>query len=395
MKKIFKTAVCFVLAASVLTALTACGGKRSVAPVKEVNSETVQKKIASMSVREKVGQLFVIRPDSLDLTLTTEVINDSKAEGSTALTDEMKKVLKEYPVGGVALFKKNITDPDQLKAFIKALQKASDITLFTAVDEEGGRVARLANHSEFITPQYESAAAVGATGDSANAREMGKTIGTYISEYGFNLDFAPDADVNTNPDNTVIGDRAFSSDPKVAAEMVSAAIEGFHEAGVMCSIKHFPGHGDTDTDSHYGCATTEKTWEEMLECEMLPFKAGISAGTDMVMSAHITAPNVAGDGLPSSISKEMITGKLRTELGYDGVVITDALAMDAITKYFSAEEGVLLAIDAGADILLLPNEFTAAFDAVVNAVENGTITQERLDESVTRILTLKYKYNLM
>lgn len=389
MKKVIDKTILAVLVASLLTGCAA-NTVPTAAP-----ALTVEDTLAGISVREKVGQLFIIRPDSLDLALSQENINDSKTEGSTKLTDAMKKTLEQYPVGGVAVFKKNVVDPKQLTAFIKDLQAASQITLFTGIDEEGGRVARLANHAEFITPQYDSAAAVGETGDSKNAKEMGASIGGYISEYGLNLDFAPDADVNTNPDNTVIGDRAFSSDPAVAADMVAAAIEGFHSSGVMCCIKHFPGHGDTDTDTHYGCATTTKTWDEMLACEMLPFKAGIAAGTDMVMSAHITVPNVTSDGLPASISNEMITDKLRGEIGYDGVVITDALAMEAITDFFSSEESAVMAIQAGADILLLPENFTNAFDAVVAAVENGTITEARLDESVARILTLKAKYNLM
>ena len=161
----------------------------------------------------------------------------------------------------------------------------------TAVDEEGGSVARLANASGFDLPQYQSAQAVGTTGDPANARAMGQIVGGYLKTYGLNLDFAPVADVNTNPANTVIGNRAFSSDPAVAAQMVASAVQGFHDAGILCTLKHFPGHGDTAEDSHYGTASSTKTWTEMRETELKPFAAGIAAGADVVMTAHITTPN--------------------------------------------------------------------------------------------------------
>ena len=359
------------------------------------NGQGIDLALDTLTVRQKVGQLFVIRPDSLDLSLSQDAINDAHSAGVTALSDAMRETLAQYPVGGIAVFGKNVADPDQLTAFMQDLQAAGEIGLFTGIDEEGGAISRLANHPAFTLPQYESAAAVGDTGDAENAREMGKTIGGYLAQSGLNLDFAPDADVNTNPDNPVIGTRAFSSDPDVAARMVEAAVGGFHAAGVMSCIKHFPGHGDTSTDSHYGCATTDKTWAEMLDCEIKPFAAGVSAQTDMVMVAHITTPNVTGDGLPASLSPTMIGEKLRAELGFDGVVITDSLAMEAITDDFTPGEAAKLALAAGADLLLMPNGLTEAFDAVADAVDSGEITMEALDEHVRRVLTLKQEYGLL
>lgn len=351
--------------------------------------------LSAMTVREKVGQLFVVRPDSLDLSQTQEQIDDPKAEGVTVWDDTLRAVQADYPVGGFALFKKNLTDPEQLMALNAALMDGSATAPLLAMDEEGGLVARIANHKEFEVPQYESATAVGDTGDPAAAREMGRSIGTYLKEYGLNLDFAPDADVNSNPDNPVIGTRAFSEDPAVAAEMVAAAVEGFHEAGMLCTIKHFPGHGDTAEDSHFDTARSEKTWEEMQACELLPFEAGINAGADCVMVAHIVTPNATDDELPATLSKTMLTDRLRGELGFGGVIVTDSLAMEAITDHYSSVEACKMALDAGADILLMPTDFTATYDGLVAAVENGEISEERLNESVLRIIRLKQAAGLL
>lgn len=354
-------------------------------PAASAASDGVEAKIASMTLREKVGQLFVVRPETLDLEQTSD---------GKIVTDAMKEHLKEYPIGGIVLFKQNITDAGQMTKLIQDYQNASDIGLLVAVDEEGGMVARLANHSAFNLPKYTNAASIGATGDPEQARAMGYTIGGYLKPYGFNLDFAPVADVNSNPKNPVIGKRAFSSDPNVAAAMVSAAVEGFHEAGMLCTLKHFPGHGDTGEDSHSGTATTNQTWEEMQAAALLPFEAGIAAGADVVMAAHITTPNATKDGLPASLSYTMLTERLRGELGFTGVICTDALEMKAISSHYAPADAAVAALNAGADILLMPADLCAAFEGVVQAVETGAVAEERLNESVRRILTLKEKAGL-
>ena len=348
-------------------------------------SDAVEARLASMTLREKVGQLFVVRPEALDL---------EKTSGGTMFPAAMQERLVQYPVGGIVLFKKNITDADSMTALIRAYQNASATGLLVAVDEEGGTVARLANHSAFNLPKYANAASIGATGDPEQARAMGYTIGSYLRPYGFNLDFAPVADVNSNPKNPVIGKRAFSSDPNVAAAMVSAAVEGFHEAGMLCTLKHFPGHGDTGEDSHSGTATTNQTWEEMQAAALLPFEAGIAAGADVVMAAHITTPNATKDGLPASLSYTMLTERLRGELGFTGVICTDALEMKAISSHYAPADAAVAALNAGADILLMPADLCAAFEGVVQAVETGAVAEERLNESVRRILTLKEKAGL-
>lgn len=350
---------------------------------------SIEAVLRGMTLRERIGQLFLVRPDALDFTLPQESIDDSRAAGVTALTEGMRRSLADYPVGGVALFSKNIVSPDQLRAFIGAWQGASRLPLWIAVDEEGGPVARIGNHPAFRVPRYESAAAVGSTGDPAAAREMGRTIDAYLLQFGFNLNFAPVADVNTNRRTQLMGARAFSDDPAQAARMVEAAVQGFHDAGIACTIKHFPGHGDTAEDSHFGCATTHKTWDALVRCEMLPFAAGIAAGADLVMSSHVTAPNVTGDGLPASLSGEMVTGRLRGELGFGGVIITDSLAMKAVSAFYSPADAACMALAAGNDILLMPDDLRQAFDGVLAAVHSGAISQSRIDESVRRVLTLK------
>lgn len=369
-------------AAATVVSLALLGG---MFPTAGAASGNVEAKLASMTVREKVGQLFLVRPEALDFDKTSD---------NKTLTDAMRENLKQYPVSGIVMFRQNITNAAQMQSFMQDYQNASATPLLIAVDEEGGTVARLANHKAFDLPKYESAGAIGATGDTEQAKAMGRTIGGYLKPYGYNLDFAPVADVNSNPNNPVIGKRSFSSEANVAAAMVAAAVQGFHESGMLCTLKHFPGHGDTGEDSHYGTATSTKTWEEMKAVEMLPFEAGIAAGADVIMTAHITTPNATTDGLPASLSYTMLTERLRGELGFTGVICTDALEMQAITNHYSAKNAAVTALNAGADLLLMPIDLREAFDGVVEAVENGEVTEERLDESVHRILTLKEKAGL-
>lgn len=351
MRKIIRRAAAVLLSAALLLTGTASAAAQI---------DPVEERLAAMSLREKVGQLFVVRVEALD---------PSGQSDSTRLTWAERQGLKKYPVGGIVVFRQNVKSPEQLKKLLADFQAASGTGLLTAVDEEGGSVARLANASGFDLPQYQSAQAVGTTGDPANARAMGQIIGGYLKTYGLNLDFAPVA-------------------------MVASAVQGFHDAGILCTLKHFPGHGDTAEDSHYGTASSTKTWAEMRETELKPFAAGITAGADVVMTAHITTPNATQDGLPASLSYTMLTERLRGELGFTGVICTDSLSMQAICDHYSAAEAAVAALNAGADLLLMPPDLPEAFDGVLEAVQNGTISEERLNESVRRILMLKQKAGL-
>lgn len=368
------------------------------APEVETPSDGIRLMVETMTLRQKVGQLFMIRPDALDLTLSQEEINNENADGTTCLTDTMRQTLEKYPVGGICQFGKNLVEPEQLRRFNADLQAASELPLFLAVDEEGGRVARLANNIAFDLPQYESVAAVGATKDPEAAREMGTTIGGYLREYGFNMNFAPVADVYTNPDNTVIGDRAFSDDGSETAAMAWAMAQGLEEQGVLPTFKHFPGHGDTAQDSHSGLAVATRSREEMLQCEWVPFMRYSSAEDSLpyraVMVGHIATPALGSGEVPASFSKAVVTDLLRNELlqGEDVLIVTDSLAMGAVTQQYTPAQAAVLALQAGCDILLMPDSLAEAFDGVMAAVEGGTISRERLDESVARILCYKQQY---
>lgn len=339
--------------------------------------------LSTMTLEEKVGQLFIVAPEQLL----------GKYSAVTKMTDNLKAGLAKYPVGGIILFGENIQSPSQLKELTKQFQKAAGIPLFMAVDEEGGRVARLANNADFNLPKYESAAAVGATGDPQNAHVMGETIGAYLTQYGFNLNFAPVADVNTNPNNTVIGTRAFSSDPVVAGNMAAAFASGLGQKGVISTFKHFPGHGDTAEDSHSGLAVNHKDRETLEKCEWLPFMKATSR--DMVMVGHIALPAVTGNMTPATMSQEIVTRILKKDLGFDGLVITDSLQMGAITDSYNSGDAAITALKAGCDILLMPNDLPSAFHAVVAAVKDGTLNEQWLDGTVRRILEFKQAHGIL
>ena len=346
--------------------------------------------LGTMSLRDKIGQMFYVRPECLDTTIDMQN-EDYVSMQLREVNDVMKEAAERYPVGGIILYAHNLQDATQLKRFVQDIHALPGSPL-VCIDEEGGRVARIANHQNFNEPKFNSMAAIGASGDSTKAYNCGKTIGTYLHKYGIDINFAPVADVNTNPENIVIGNRAFSDDPQVAAVMVRNYLQGMKEAGVTGCIKHFPGHGDTKNDTHYGYAQTLKTWDQMLGCEMIPFKAGIAWGCKLVMTAHIACPNVTGTDIPSTMSSIILQDKLRGELGYKNLIITDGMEMGAITQQYSPEGAATGCIIAGVDIVLGPQQFRRAFNAVVKAVEDGTISEERIDDSVRRIL--KQKYNL-
>ncbi len=357
--------------------------------------DAVETQLQQMTLREKVGQMFYVRPECLDTTIHFNLPSgiDGSADDITkiklqAVNETMRGVNDKYPVGGIILYAHNIEDEAQLARFIPEIRSLKGSPLL-CIDEEGGRVARIGRNSNFHVKTYESMGAIGATGDPANAYECGNTIGSYLSHYGFDIDFAPVADVNTNPENIVIGARAFSDNPATAAPMVVSYLQGLKDAGVTGCIKHFPGHGDTKADTHFGYANSLKSWAEMLTCEMVTFKAGIQWGCQLIMTAHIAAPRVTGSDIPSTMSPVILQDKLRDELGYQNIIITDAMEMGAITRQYNNREAAVGCIQAGVDIVLGPQNFVEAFDAVVAAVNNGTLSEERINQSVRRILKLK------
>ncbi len=337
----------------------------------------LNQKIASMTLEQKVGQLFFcsFRKDEQNLPVT--VCNESIAN-----------TIKQYHIGGVVLFGENIDTEQQTKQLIADIKKHSDIPLFIGVDEEGGRVSRLHASGKMQVADVPTAKEIGDTNDTNVSYEYAKTIGSELKELGFDVDFAPVADVNTNAYNIVIGDRAFSSDANIAGDMVSAFVKGLQEQNISACAKHFPGHGDTIEDSHNGIALANRTLQQMQQTEWIPFQKAIEQNVDFIMAGHITTPNATTDGLPASLSHEMLTEQLRNNMHFDGIIITDALDMGAITKYY--ENAPFDAVCAGADMVLMPFELQKSYETICHAVKEGIITEQELNQKVKRILSLKY-----
>ncbi len=337
----------------------------------------LNQKIASMTLEQKVGQLFFcsFRKDEQNLPVT--VCNESIAN-----------TIKQYHIGGVVLFGENIDTEQQTKQLIADIKKHSDIPLFIGIDEEGGRVSRLHASGKMQVADVPTAKEIGDTNDTNVSYEYAKTIGSELKELGFDVDFAPVADVNTNAYNIVIGDRAFSSDANIAGDMVSAFVKGLQEQNISACAKHFPGHGDTIEDSHNGIALANRTLQQMQQTEWIPFQKAIEQNVDFIMAGHITTPNATTDGLPASLSHEMLTEQLRNNMHFDGIIITDALDMGAITKYY--ENAPFDAVCAGADMVLMPFELQKSYETICHAVKEGIITEQELNQKVKRILSLKY-----
>lgn len=346
--------------------------------------EPAKEILDSMSLEEKAAQIFFVTPEAI-----------TGVETVTAAGDITRQALTSYPVGGLVYFSENILEPRQTAEMLtntfRYSQEVMKIPVWLGVDEEGGKVARVAENPLFQVPGYESMRAIGNTGDTSQAYEAGATIGSYLKKLGFNMDFAPDADVITNPGNKVIGDRSFGTDPQLVGEMVYQAVRGFRDQGISACIKHFPGHGQTEGDTHEGFAYTQRTLEEMENSDLIPFQKGIEAEADFVMVSHISAPNVIPQDVPASLSPEMITDLLREKMGYEGIIITDAMNMGAVADHYDSAQAAVLAFQAGADMILMPEDFAAAYQGILNGVNSGTISRERLDQSVLRILRGKLK----
>ena len=339
--------------------------------------------LSKMTLKEKIGQLFIVCTDSLDFNAETEV------------TEKMRKNLEEYKPGGVIFFSYNLKNRTQVKEMISDMQKTAEIPLFTAVDEEGGSVARIANSKNMQTTKFPAMAEIGKTGDSKNAYHVGETIGKEICELGFNLDFAPVADINTNAENTEIGNRSFGSEPKTVADMVSQEVKGLQAQGVSATLKHFPGQGQCGEDTHKGYVELNATIDRLRDVEFLPFKSGISAGADMVMMSHVAVSKITGKETPASLTKLMVTDILREELQFDNVIITDAMNMKVITKFYDADQAAIMAIEAGNDMILMPDNFEQAFEGVLEAVKDGTLSESQINEAAGRVLSVKIKRGIL
>ena len=385
--------------------------------------------LETLSLEDKVSGLFIITPEQL-----------TGYDVVTEADDLVQESLEKYPVAGLIFFGQNIVDRDQVQNMLASTKEwgsafpekestaamdaegkeEADISStvaenaaseeersaseaaesaaieeesgsetvfppFLAIDEEGGNVMRIGS-SAIEVPYVGSMGSVGAAGDPEAAYQAGSTIGAYLQELGFNLDLAPDADVLVDPGNVTIGDRSFGSDPELCGQMVHRYVDGLHENGIASCLKHFPGLGDTESDTHTGAAWSSRTIEDYRSTEFLSFGGGIDAGTEMVMISHLSNSELSDSDLPASLNKTIITDLLRTELGFKGIVITDSLRMGAVTEQFGSAEAAVAALEAGVDILLMPADFHAARQGILDAVHDGQISEERIDESLFRIL---------
>ena len=346
----------------------------------------VDERIGAMTLEQKVAQLFIVTPEALveGVSQVTQA-GDMTREGVTA-----------HPVGGIVYFAQNLLDPEQTTTMLANVKQfyadAGNVAPFIAVDEEGGTVVRVADNEAFGAQDVGDASALGSAGDTEAAKRAAEQIADYLMPLGFNLDFAPVPDVVDPLRSDTMGLRSFSSDAAVAADMVRAEVEGFRDKKMLCCAKHFPGIGAAAGDSHEGAITIEATNEELETVDLVPFRAAIEAGVPMIMVGHVSLPNIVGDSTPAPLSSAVVQGMLRDSLGYTGIIVTDSLSMGAITDYYTPAEAAVAALKAGCDIPLMPERLDEAYQGVLSAVQVGELTEERLDESLTRILTAKQEY---
>ncbi|MFE3168139.1 glycoside hydrolase family 3 protein [Streptomyces sp. NPDC059224] len=370
------------------------GGKNADRP--SADDKKLRSLISRMTLEEKVGQLFVMRvyghsataPDQTDIDANLQEIGVRTAA----------ELVARYRVGGIIYFTwaHNTRDPRQIAELSNGIQKASldqprGLPVLIATDQEHGAVCRIGTPAAL----FPGAMAVGAGGSRADARTLGRISGAELRAMGVRQDYSPDADVNVNPANPIIGVRSFGADPDAVGALVAAEAQGYQDAGVAATAKHFPGHGDTAVDSHTGFPVITHSRELWEKLDAVPFRAAVRAGIDSIMTAHIQFPALDGSGDPATLSHPILTGILRGELGYDGVVVTDSLGMEGVRTKYGDDRVPVLALRAGVDQLLNPPTLEVAWNAVLKAVQDGELTEARLDESILRILRLKSRLGLL
>ncbi|MER6953888.1 glycoside hydrolase family 3 protein [Streptomyces sp. NPDC000618] len=351
--------------------------------------------LSLMTLEEKVGQVFVSRVHGHSATAPDQADADANLAQFGVRT--AAELLARYRLGGIIYFTwaHNTRDPQQIAALSDGIQRASlrqprGLPVLISTDQEHGAVCRVGRPATL----FPGAMAIGAGGSSADARTLGRLAGRELRAMGVRQNYSPVADVNVNPANPVIGVRSFGADPQAVAGLVAAEIEGYRAAGVAATAKHFPGHGDTAVDSHYGFPVITHTREVWEALDAAPFRAAIAADVDSLMTAHILVPSLDDSGDPATLSRTVVTGILREQLGYDGVVVTDALDMAGVRTKYGDDRVPVLALKAGVDQLLNPPELDVAWNAVLKAVQDGELGEQRLDEAVLRILRLKARLGL-
>ena len=347
----------------------------------DIDDPRIDEILSKLSKEEKIYQLFIVTPEQLaGVNIVT------RAGGMT------KTSFNNKPVGGLIYFAKNFENAAQIKEMTKNMQAYSeariDLPIFLGIDEEGGTVSRVVESGRVAVTNVGNMSDIGATGDANKAYEAGNTIGKYLNELGFNLDFAPVADVLTNAENQSLKLRSFGSDANLVSDMCVSFAKALNENKIIACYKHFPGLGAAKEDTHQGMAVIDKKLDELKATELKPFEAAVNNGAQFIMVGHVTLPNVTKEDVPASLSSEVID-ILRKDYSYDGIVLTDSLSMKAVTDKYGADTSAVMAFKAGADMILLPADFQKAYTGLLNAVNNGEISEERLNQSVKRILKIK------
>ena len=340
---------------------------------------------ASMTEDEKIWQLFYVTPELL-----------TGVETATRAGDSTKNALEEQPVGGIIYFAKNLENRAQTQEMLHNTKAYTKIPLFLGTDEEGGTVSRVGSNPEMGVPSVGDMRSLGKQQDPAVVHAAGQDIGGGLHALGFNLDFAPVADVAQGADS-VIGSRSFGSDPELCASLAGVIVKSLRAEGIVSCLKHFPGYGSATVDDHNGTSIVEKSLSELEACDLIPFQSIIASegSVPFVMVSHLSYPNVTGSDTPADLSASIVTDILRDKLEYQNVIITDSHSMASITDHYSAGDAAVKALEAGCDMILMPSDLQAAFDAVKAAVADGTLSQARIDESVLRILTVKAEYGII
>lgn len=344
----------------------------------DARAEYLDRLVATMSLEEKVGQLLAL-----------ELASPATGQALTRLDEPTEALFREVRPGGVALYGSNITNVTQLTTFIDELQATAEIPLLVAIDEEGGLVSRLRHLGAGAATVLPPARDLGSTGDALLAYRAGRALGRELRALGFNMNFAPVLDVAPPEGNPFLESRAYGADPELVARLGTAFLRGLQTHGVAAAVKHFPGHGSAVEDSHYGPATVSASRAELERVHWVPFRRAVAAGTDAVMVAHLAVPALTGTRRPASVAEEVVRGAAREELGFDGIVISDSVTMGGLEQMLEGKNAAVSVVEAGADIVLTPPDAREAHDALLAAVQQGVLTEERIDASVRRVLRVK------
>ncbi len=348
----------------------------------EVTNETllaINDEINSMSLEEKVGQMFIVKPETF--STGGPVTNFSQLD---------TELMEKYNIGGMVMFETNIITPDQISSLNSGL-KNFDNSIFLCIGEEGGEHSKIANTKSFPDELVKNMSEIGNSNNPKEAYRAGDTIGNYLYKYNFNVNFAPVCDVYLNDKNTVIMKRSFGSDPEIVSKMSANFMQGLHNHKILATAKHFPGYGSSSTNSQIGLPISNSTMEDLNTIELIPFENLIKNNVDFIMTSLVIYPNLSDKDLPATINPDIITGILKNKLGYKGIIITEALDTGVFAYNYDNADIAVQSVIAGNDILLMPPDFFEAYDAIIDAVNNGTISEERINESVRKILLAKSK----